>query len=59
MNIERESFDETAEKILAGVRKAVRQMVEENALKNETIVIGESDGTVRHVPARDLLKKYK
>ena len=50
---------ELSEKILAGVQKALRKLVETNAANDEEMVVGDKDGNVRTVPAKDLLAKLQ
>jgi hypothetical protein len=61
MENKKAEFDESelsefAQKVLAGMRKAIRKLVEERAALGESLVISE-DGEVKHVPAKDLLAK--
>ena len=61
MENKKSRFDESelsefAQKVLLGMRKAIRKLVEENAALGESLVISE-DGEVKHVPAKDLLAK--
>jgi hypothetical protein len=50
---------ELSEKVLAGVQKALRKLVETNAANGEEMVVGDKDGNVRTVPAKDLLAKLQ
>ena len=50
---------ELSEKVLAGVQKALRKLVETNAANDEEMVVGDKDGNVRTVPAKDLLAKLQ
>jgi hypothetical protein len=50
---------ELSEKVLAGVQKALRKLVEINAANDEEMVVGDKDGNVRTVPAKDLLAKLQ
>jgi hypothetical protein len=50
---------ELSEKVLGGVQKALRKLVETNAANDEEMVIGDKDGNVRTVPAKDLLSKLQ
>ena len=43
-------------KILGGVQKAVRKLIEKKAVNNEDMVIGDKDGGFKIIPAKDLLK---
>lgn len=47
-----------ASKIIAGVRKAVRQVVETAAANDENLVVGDKDGNSKSVPAKELLKTF-
>jgi hypothetical protein len=44
-----------SEKIIQGIRKAVKKLVEDSAANNETLVIGDEEGKIKTVPARELL----
>lgn len=44
-----------ADRILAGVEKSSRRLVEETALKGGSLVI-KRDDVIQHVPAKELLK---
>ncbi|SDD81231.1 hypothetical protein SAMN04487996_102247 [Dyadobacter soli] len=55
-NPKKENFSQILDKIVAGVNKAVKKMVEESALRDESVVIGEKNGQARRVPAKELLK---
>jgi hypothetical protein len=48
--------NELAVKVIGGLRKAVRQLVETSAANNESLVVGDKDGNFKSVPAKDLLK---
>jgi hypothetical protein len=63
MENKKNKFDESelsefAQKVLLGMRKAIRKLVEERAASGESLVISE-DGEVKHVPAKDLLAKLE
>jgi len=47
---------ELSERVLQGMRKAIRKLVETSAANNETLVIGDKDGKAKSVSAKDLLK---
>ncbi|MFI5139095.1 MAG: hypothetical protein ACHQIM_14830 [Sphingobacteriales bacterium] len=49
-------LDEFAEKVLYGVNKALRKLVETSAANNESLVISDGKGNVKSVPAKELLK---
>ena len=50
------NITELSERVLAGVKKAVRELIEANAAKNEDMVIADKDGSFKIVPAKELLK---
>lgn len=47
--------DEFSDKLLAGLRKAMKKLVETAAKNDEELVIGDKDGKIKSVPARNLL----
>jgi hypothetical protein len=49
---------EFAERIIFGVRKAVRQLVEKSAANDESLIVGDGKGNFGPVPAKELLKNY-
>jgi hypothetical protein len=55
MNLKPENI-ELQNKIMEGVKKAVRKLVISSAEKNEKLVIADKNGNVMHVPAKELLK---
>jgi hypothetical protein len=50
---------ELTKKVLQGIRDAVRELVEKSAANNESLVIGDNDGTIKIVPAKELLESLK
>lgn len=54
MNANKPQITELFSKILAGMKKASRQLVEESAAQGRSLVISEN-GQVKSVPAKDLL----
>lgn len=44
------------EKVMIGLKKALRKLAEEAALNNERLIIGDKDGNAKSVPAKELLK---
>jgi hypothetical protein len=46
---------EFRDKVMAGVHKAVRELVISSAERNESLVIADDQGNVLHVPAKELL----
>ncbi|MNK09435.1 hypothetical protein D3C87_273950 [compost metagenome] len=44
------------EKVMIGLKKALRKLAEEAALNNESLIIGDKDGNVKSNPAKELLK---
>ena len=46
---------ELSEKVLEGMKRALKKLVETSAKNNEDLVIGDNDGNIKTVPAKDLL----
>ncbi|GGC50220.1 hypothetical protein GCM10011386_48050 [Parapedobacter defluvii] len=55
MPINTPSSTSFSDKVLYGLRKALRKLVEESAANGESLVI-KRDGEIKEVPAKDLLK---
>lgn len=55
--IAKSELDVLADKVMIGVNKAVRQLVETSAANNESLIVGDKDGNPISVPAKELLKK--
>ncbi|HWZ05046.1 MAG TPA: hypothetical protein VNX40_15625 [Mucilaginibacter sp.] len=51
------NWDELSEKIVAGVNKALRKLVETSAANDKSLVVGDDNGNFKSVPAKELLKK--
>jgi predicted ABC-type ATPase len=47
--------DEFSEKLLEGLKKAMKKLVETSAKNDEELVIRDKDGKIKSVPAKDLL----
>lgn len=50
------SIDELEAKVLEGMRRANRRLVETAAANNESLIIGDKKGGFKAVPAKELLK---
>jgi hypothetical protein len=48
-------LDELSEKILEGMKRAIKKLVETSAKNDEELVILDKDGIIKSVPAKDLL----
>jgi hypothetical protein len=48
-------IDELSEKVLEGLKKAFKKLVETSAKNNEELVIMDKDGSIKSVTAKDLL----
>jgi hypothetical protein len=46
-----------SEKIMLGMRKALKKLVETNAANNKDLVIKGKDGKAQRVPAKELLHR--
>ena len=57
MDNKRLDISELSEKVLQGLKKALRKLVETSAENNEELVVGDKFGNFKSVPAKDLLKK--
>lgn len=51
------NISELSERILNGVKKALRKLIGANAAKGIDMVVGDIDGNFKIVPAKDLLKE--
>jgi len=49
-------LDELADKVLIGVRRAVRKLVETAAANNRNLIVADKNGNPQSVPAKELLK---
>lgn len=49
-------LSELSEKVLQGLRKAIRKLVERSAANGAELVIGDKDGNIKSVPAKEILK---
>ena len=49
------NLDEFSEKILEGMKIAIKKLVETSAKNDEELVIRDKDGKIKSVPAKDLL----
>jgi len=49
-------MDDFEAKVLEGMKRANRKLVEAAAANNESLIIGEKDGSFKAVPAKELLK---
>jgi hypothetical protein len=53
------NLDEFSEQILEGMRKAIKKLVETSAKLDEELVIRDTDGIVKSIPAKDLLHRVQ
>jgi len=53
-NIKNDSY-ELSEKVLKGLRKAIKKLVETSAANNKELVVADEHGNPKSVPAKDLL----
>lgn len=49
-------INEFAAKVMEGMKRANRKLVETAAANNESLIIGDKDGSFKAVPAKELLK---
>jgi hypothetical protein len=48
--------DDLAAKVMEGVNRAFRKLVEAAAANNENLITGDKDGNSKSVPAKEILK---
>ena len=58
INDENIEFDEFSRRILDGVNKAVRKLVEAAAARDESLITGDENGKGKSIPAKELLKRF-
>jgi hypothetical protein len=56
---EKTEISELSEKVLTGLRKALRRLIENSAANNESLVIADKDGNIKTVPAKELLPQVQ
>ncbi|QEM13823.1 hypothetical protein [Mucilaginibacter rubeus] len=54
--VKKGDMDDFEAKVLEGMKRANRKLVEAAAANNESLIIGEIDGSFKAVPAKELLK---
>lgn len=54
-----QDLDEFSQKIMVGVRKAVRKMIEERAEIGEVVMVGDGEEGYKYVPAKELLETIR
>ncbi|SEJ81622.1 hypothetical protein SAMN05216327_12191 [Dyadobacter sp. SG02] len=59
MKAEIQNADRLSKRIIFGVRKAVRKMIEERAAIDEVVMVGDGEEGFKYVPAKDLLESLK
>jgi hypothetical protein len=52
-------LDEFSEKILEGLKIAMKKLVETSAKNDKELVIRDKDGKIKSVPAKDLLHRVQ
>ncbi|WP_192910140.1 hypothetical protein [Mucilaginibacter ginsenosidivorax] len=51
------NIDEFASKVMEGLKRANRKLVENAALNDRSLIVGDNKGGFKAVPAKELLKK--
>ncbi|MBP5340530.1 MAG: hypothetical protein J6Z14_14715 [Prevotella sp.] len=46
------------QKLEAGLKLAEKRMLEEKALRNETVVVSTGGGEIQYIPAKEVLAKF-
>ena len=49
-------IDELANKVLEGINRANRKLVETAAAQNKSLIVGDKEGNFKSIPAKELLK---
>ena len=52
-----EKYSEFSRRVLKGMQIAYEKMLHEEALRDESIVVADDEGNIKHIPAKNLLKK--
>ena len=50
--------EDFADKLMRGVNKALRKLVETSAANDESLIISDGNGNPESVPAKELLKRF-
>jgi hypothetical protein len=53
------ALPELSDKVMQGMKNAMRKLVETSAAQNKKLVVGDEEGNPVNVPAKDLLKTLK
>jgi len=56
MSVERVDISDLSEKVLRGLKKALRKLVETSAANNQELVVGDEHGNFKSLSAKDLMK---
>lgn len=59
MKAQTQNTDNLSERIIFGVRKAVRKMIEERAEIGEVVMVGDGEEGFKYVPAKELLETLR
>jgi hypothetical protein len=59
MENKKRSTEELSEKVLLGIRKALKKLVETSAANNKELVVSDEYGNAKRVPAKELLSEFK
>ena len=51
-------LDDFLQKIESGLQESCKQLLNEYALRNDSLVIGDDNGNVMEVPAKEILAKH-
>ena len=49
--------NQLSDKLLQGIKTAVRKLVEKSAVNNESLVVRDNDGIVKDIPAKEILEQ--
>lgn len=51
-------LDDSLKKIETGLQESRKQLLNEYALRNDSLVVGDDNGNVLEVPAKEILSKH-
>ena len=55
MILKENKLDDLSQKVMQGMKIAMKKLVEETAAKNGNLIIGDAKGAIKSVPAKELL----
>ena len=53
-----QEIKEFEDKLIAGLQLAEKRMLQEKALRDECIIVQNSDGVIQHIPAKQVIAEH-